>query len=255
MSKNLRILIVDDNEEFCRNVTDILELRGFEPAAVTGGPEALEAVRGDGFDLVLMDVKMPVMNGVETFKRLKKISPDTPVLMVTAFAVEDLIQEALRQGAFGAIHKPIDFEKLFSIIDTATINGGLILVVDDDENTCRNLSDILTGRGFRVRTAGNGEEAINMVRENRFDLMILDMKLPRLNGLETYLAMREVRPDLVTILITGYMGELGDLVENTIEKSAYTCLEKPLDMDKLLALIDRIREGKAKGDLKKPGRE
>ena len=97
MSEKLKVLVVDDNEDFCRNVTDILELKDYEVASAYDGFKGLELVKENGFDMVLMDVKMPVMDGVETYRKLKEITPATPVIMVTAFAVEDLIREALRE--------------------------------------------------------------------------------------------------------------------------------------------------------------
>ena len=132
MSEKLSILVVDDNKEFCQNMTDILELKGYEVVSAYDGFKALETVKHNGFGLVLMDIKMPVMDGVQTFKKVKEIAPDTSVIMVTAFAVEDLIKAALREGAFGALQKPVDFDKLLQLIERATPNGELILVVDDD---------------------------------------------------------------------------------------------------------------------------
>jgi DNA-binding NtrC family response regulator len=86
---------------------------------------------------------MPVMNGVETFKKIKKIKPTTPVIMLTAFALEELIQESLQEGAFACLKKPLDFDELFATIEQAIPNGSMILVVDDDENLCQNLLDVL----------------------------------------------------------------------------------------------------------------
>ena len=70
MSEKPRILVVDDNEEFCQNVADILELKDYTVIAAHDGFQAFELVKQNGFDLVLMDVKMPVMDGVETFKKI-----------------------------------------------------------------------------------------------------------------------------------------------------------------------------------------
>src|SRR4030042_517042 len=94
MSTNRRVLVVDDNEEFCQNLADILESRGYEVSTANDGFKAIELVKQSGFELVLMDVKMPQMDGVETFKRVKDISPQTAVVMVSAFTVENLIREA-----------------------------------------------------------------------------------------------------------------------------------------------------------------
>ena len=250
--KRPRILVVDDNEEFCRNVADILELKDYEVVTAYDGFKALELVKQNGFDLVLMDVKMPVMDGVETFKKVKKIAPDTPVIMVTAFAVEDLIREALREGAFGSLKKPLDFDEIFELIEQATPNGELILIVDDDENLCANMQDVLSGKGYRVSVAHDGNIAIEKAKKDNFDVMLIDLKLPALNGLETYLAIRDFRPNVVAIVITGYPQEMAKLAQQALQENAYACLEKPIDMGELVSLIEQIKEQKAKGILKKP---
>ena len=255
MSDKLKVLVVDDNEEFCRNVVDILELKGYQTASAYDGLKALELVKQNGFDLVLMDVKMPLMDGVETFKKIKEIVPDISVIMITAFAVEDLIREALREGAFGYLKKPLDFDRLFELIDEAIGDGALILVADDDRNLCANVKDILGDKGYRVSVAYDGESAVQKARENNFDIMLLDMKMPVLNGLETYLAIRDIRPDVVAIVITGYPTKMSSEIEQALKESAYTCLEKPIDMDNLVLLLEKIKEQKDTGTLKKPGRD
>jgi len=241
------ILIVDDNVEFCDNVSRILTFKGYETTGVSDGFKALEAVENDAFDLVLMDIKMPVMNGVETFKKLKHIAPQTPVIMLTAYAVEDLIREALREGAFGVFYKPLDFEGLFANIEKALPDGALMLVVDDEPMVRLHLRETLLAKGFRVEVAEDGETALQKVGQNNFDIILLDLKLPVMNGLETYLAIRAIRADAVVILMTGYLPEMGEVAQQALERGAYTCLEKPLDMDRLLALVHEIMDSSTCG--------
>lgn len=252
MSGKSRILVVDDNESFCHNLVDILEMKGYEAVAAYDGSKALELVEQDGFDLVLMDVKMPVMNGVESFKKIKEIAPATAVIMITAHAVEDLVREALKEGAFGFLKKPLDFDELFELIERATGNGAMILVVDDDKDLCAGLQDVLQDKGCRVSVAHDGDAAVEKAVKNDFDIMLIDLKLPPLNGLEIYLTIRDFRPHVVAVIITGYGKELDSLAQQALQKNAYTCLEKPIDMDELLALVARIKEQKDKGTLEKP---
>ena len=246
MTEKLKILIVDDNEEFAQNLKDVLELKGYIVMTATDGFKALEFLKEDGFHLVLMDIKMPVMNGVETFKNMKTIAPDTPVIMMTAFAVEELIRESLQNGAFGVLRKPIDFEKLFKLIENVTGVGSMILIVDDDDNLCENIKDVLVDKGYRVSIALDGDSAIEKARENDYDVMLLDMKLPPLNGLETYLGIRDFRPKLIVIIITGYTKEMSVMVDETLRGGAYTCIEKPIDMDRLIAVLEKIGRRKSK---------
>ncbi len=251
MTETKRILVVDDNREFLQNVTDILELRDYEVAGAEDGPAALELAGRDQFDLVLLDVKMPVMDGLEVFRRLREIAPGTPVIMATAFAVEELIRDALREGAFGALNKPLDFDRLFELIEQATGSGMMVLVVDDDEQLCANLADLISERGYRVDIANDGDRAVELAREESLDVMLIDLKLPPLNGLETYLAIRDFRPGMVAIIITGHLAEMSRLAQQATEESAYACLEKPLDMDRLIAILERIERQKQDGTINK----
>ena len=254
MTEKQRILIVDDNEEFCRSVADIIEIEGYEGTSATDGFKALELVKQNSFALVLMDIKMPVMDGVETFKKIKELVPGTPVIMVTAFAVEDLIREALREGSFGFVKKPVDFDELLDLIARAiAANGAMILVVDDNRDLCDSMKDMLDAEGYRVSVAYGGNEAVEQAEKKNFDIILIDLKMPHLNGLEAYLTIREFRPNVVAVVITGYRQEMSDIVQQVLQSSAYTCLEKPIDMDNLVLLLEKIREQKDKGTLKKPG--
>ena len=248
MEKKASILIVDDNVSLCKTMSFVLEHKGYAVTTVNSGYEAVERAQGKSFDMVFMDIKMPLMNGVETFKKLKGIRPGATVVMMTAYSVEELVQEALQEGAYGILYKPLDIEKVISIIDESkkSKQGALILVVDDDPGTCVTLKNVLVKRGHKVSTAHTGEEAIAKARENMHDLLLIDMKLPTINGLETYLAIKEINPGATAIIITGYREPMGHLVEQAISHSAYACLYKPLDLAKMLDLVDEIMARKVK---------
>ena len=77
--------------------------------------------------------------------------------------------------------------------------------------------------------------------------MLIDPKLPPLNGLETYLSIRDFRPNVVVIIITGYPQETGNLAQQALQGNAYTYLEKPINMDELVSLLERIKEEKDSG--------
>lgn len=240
MENKTKILIVDDNEEFCENLKDILEVKDFEVEAVHDGYSAIDMVKKNKFDIVLLDIKMPLMNGLETFREIKKIDSELKVFMITAYAVEDMIKDALREGAFGVLKKPINFEKLFYLIEKSFKNEGLIFIIDDDENLCDNLKEILNSKSYNVTIAHNGIEAVDKVKEENFDIIILDMKLPLLNGFETFCSIREFRPNVAVIIITGYMNDVKNEVDMMLSKNAYVCLEKPLNIDILLSLIKEL---------------
>ena len=161
---------------------------------------------------------------------------------MTAFALEELIQESLQEGAFACLRKPLDFDELFRTIENALPHGSMILIVDDDETLCKNLDEILSQKGYNVSVAYDSKTAFELVRMNKFDIMLLDMRLPALNGFETYQAIRKIRPDLVVIIITGFLSDMEELVNAVRERGAYTLLEKPIQMDTLLNLLEKIQK-------------
>ncbi len=111
------ILIVDDDRGVTGTLGDILTDLGYKVTAVNDGFEAVEAVRRCSFKAVLLDVMMPGMNGIETYKEIKKIRPGISVMFMTAYSVEDLIAEGLREGALGVLYKPLDVRKLIRFIE------------------------------------------------------------------------------------------------------------------------------------------
>ena len=247
MAEKIRVLIVDDNVPFADSLSDILKENRYEAVVVKSGEEALKKVEETPFDVVLVDIKMPVMNGVEAFKGIKKINSRIPVIMMTAFSAEDLIKDALREGAYGVLRKPLDINKIIAMIETAKKGGCLVMIVDNDPNTRETLKDILENKGFVVTLAKDGQEAIEIVKERPEDVVFIDMKLPVLNGLETYLELKKINPKITAILITAYREEMQDLIEAALRQDVYACLYKPLDPQKILQLIEEIAS-KKKGD-------
>jgi two-component system response regulator HydG len=248
MEEKASVLLVDDNISLCKTTSFVLRRKGYAVDTAQDGPEAIEKVKERSFDMIFMDIKMPLMDGVETYKRIKEIRPEAVVMMMTAYAVEDLVQEALEEGAYGIIYKPLDIEKVVAVIEEAreTRRGALILVVDDDPGTCTILKNILIKKSYGVGIAHTGEEAIALVQERAYDVIFIDVKLPTINGLEAFLAIKELSPEAVVIMITAYRQEMADLVEEALLNSAYTCLYKPFDIAEMLRLVEEIWERKQK---------
>ena len=114
--KNPEVLIVDDNSSLCKTMSFVLKRKGYSVTTAKDGFEAIERVKERSFDMILIDIKMPHLNGVETLRRIKMIRPEAVVMMMTAYAVEDLVQDALQEGVFGVIYKPLDIDKFINLI-------------------------------------------------------------------------------------------------------------------------------------------
>lgn len=116
-----RILLVDDNLEYLDSTKDVLEDEGYDVCTATGGGDAVRQVQAQHFDAILMDIKMPGLNGVEAFLEMKKYDPNVRVIMCTAYGVESLIRQALDEGALAVLNKPFEMDELLQIIDDARL--------------------------------------------------------------------------------------------------------------------------------------
>ena len=238
MAEKPRILIVDDDEAMTRTLGDILELVGHDVTAVHNGSEAVAMVERATFHCVLMDIRMPVMNGVEALKQIKKIAPECPVIMMTAYAVHDLIEEAKREGALAVVYKPIEPSRVVELVQKLRQESSVI-IVDDDQSFCTTLCDVLQAKGYRIGAAFEGNEAIGLVEQGTYDFVILDMKLPDMDGLEVMDAIRDTNPDIAVILMSGYE-EMEPSMEEGRKRSALATLRKPFDMDHVLRLLNDV---------------
>lgn len=112
METKSTVLIVDDDEGILETMTDILREKNFKVTVANDGYKAIEMIRRGMFNVILMDIRMPGINGVETFKRIKKIRAVSIFIFISAYAADELVIDALKEGATGIIFKPVDFNVL-----------------------------------------------------------------------------------------------------------------------------------------------
>jgi two-component system, NtrC family, response regulator HydG len=111
-----RIFIVDDDRDHAESIADILAMHGHEVDLAFTGEDAVRRFAEAYFDLTLMDVKLPGMNGVETFLALRKQRADAQVIMMTGFSVEQLLSRAIENGARGVLYKPLAIPELLRVV-------------------------------------------------------------------------------------------------------------------------------------------
>jgi DNA-binding NtrC family response regulator len=118
MPVNINILVVDDEEVIRSLFTDFLQESGYKVTAITGGREVWDKTKDMFFQIAFIDVHMPVMNGVQTLRAIKEISPKTAIVMMDSFP-DILLEEAEREGAIACIHKPFDIKEVMEVIAEA----------------------------------------------------------------------------------------------------------------------------------------
>jgi len=119
VNSNIRLLLVDDEEDFRQTIAKRLKKRGFAPEEAGSGNECLALLENKAVDIVVLDVKMPGMDGIETLRHIKEKFPETEVILLTGHAVTSDGISGIKSGAFDYLSKPIEFEHLLSKIKQA----------------------------------------------------------------------------------------------------------------------------------------
>ncbi len=236
----MKILVVDDDQRIVKTTCDILKIKGYEAIAAYTGEEAVEMVENAPPDCVLMDIKMPGISGVEAMKRMKEIIPALPVVLVSAYATDELLAEAKQLGAYAVLNKPMNFQVILSFLALLRKEES-ILIVDDDPVFCKTLKDILTLRGYHVETETTPQNVLEHLAKSYKLVVLLDLKLGDKNGLEVLQQIRGIYPSKPVVLVTGYHDEMGESIEKGSKIGAYTTLYKPFETEGLLNLIEEIR--------------
>jgi two-component system response regulator HydG len=221
MNQEPTILVVDDNEDLLETFALILKRRGYSVETADSGAAAIAKFQQHNFDVTLMDIVMPEVDGVEAFRRIKEMAPGASVILMTAYSDADLLRTARDEGARCILNKPI-------------------LIIDDDPDICNSLTMVLQQQGYEVLTAGSGEEAIVIASEKACRMAFIDVKLPHIDGLETLLRLKQINPDMLTIMMTGFRNEVKDALDRAQAESAITCLYKPFDPAEAVGLVEKI---------------
>jgi len=229
------ILVVDDEEGGRASLAANLELEGYAVVEAKDGAEAITLFRGAEFDLVITDVRMPKMNGVEAFREMKRLRPGVVVVMVTAFAAEGLLDEAMSEGAYTVLKKPFAMPQLFRIVEAA-VNRPVVLVVDHDGEA---LATALGELGLRAELALDGPTAVRRVAEGRVDVCVLDLTVNGGDPLQTHVELRRMDPRMIVIAVSG--DPVPELVHRFVSEGGYACLRKPYRLGELVRVIARAR--------------
>ena len=119
MGMRNRILVVDDEQDICEMLRDVLEMKDYVVDFATSGEEAVAIAQASQFDAAIVDVRMAGMDGVETARLLRAANPGIAIIIISGFAEEDKINRALNEGALIAFPKPINFDSLFKTLSDA----------------------------------------------------------------------------------------------------------------------------------------
>ncbi|MCP4130525.1 MAG: response regulator [bacterium] len=286
--KNLRVLIVDDNESAREIHRKYLEDFSFSVSAVGGGKEALDELKNalqtgtKEYELVLMDWYMPGLNGIETSKLIRTdttLSNKPAIIMVTGYGREDIVKQSDDIALDGFLLKPLTQSILFDSIMEAfgqkierksrvelenislpeefdSIRGANILLVEDNEINREVAVELLEAEGFNVSIAENGLEAVQKItgpsRSGGYDLVLMDIQMPVMDGYAATAAIRKDAKFSELPILATTADAMSGVKENVIESGMNDYITKPIDpVDLFQKLAKWIKPGER--DFQKTG--
>jgi len=247
MRRAFRVLVVDDDEAMVRTLADILRMKGMEALPAFSAEQARRKILGNDIDCVICDVRMPDEDGVALYLNLKKRAPNLPFLLMTAYASDEVIQEGLREGILGVLTKPLNIDAFLALCQELQRHHSL-LIIDDDPIFREALGETLRARGYRVLEILNPAQVEEAIRERRCGVVLLDLKLPGLSGIDLLRRLRARQLPSRVILMTAYAEELKEEIREGLELGAEACLIKPFEIQELEDELRQIRS-KAARDL------
>ena len=251
--RNQRFLVVDDNQLERELIGSILSSWGAHATLCEGGKEAIYLSEHEPFDYLIVDWQMPEVDGLDVIKTLHEELKTTfpKVIMVTAHLKEELIQVAQNRHiqVDRILNKPVTSSVLFeSITETGMIDRlegdlsskrfsvrGNILVVEDNEINQLVARDLLELFGVNVSMANNGAEAVEMVRSESYDLILMDLQMPIMDGFEATRTIREFNTTVPIVALSAAVMEHDK--ELTRDAGMNDHLAKPIDIDELQRLL------------------
>jgi PAS domain S-box-containing protein len=234
------VLVAEDQPEVRRLALRILKSNGYRLLEASSGPEALELSRRHAgpIHLLLTDVVMPEMTGRELAGRLRESRPNIKVLYVSGYTADIIGREGVLDQGVDYLPKPFTPAQL--AVKVREVLGqskavGRILVVDDDDAVRGVLQKLLSDAGYEVLATRDGREAMRLVAEHPFDLVLTDLIMPDQEGLET---IRELHRDYPAIRVVAMSGAMGAIYLRTAELlGADAALRKPIDGSQLLRTL------------------
>ncbi len=246
MSQTAKVLVVDDDDKIRILLLDTLSALGYKTIGAEDGEEALALLEKQKPDVVISDIKMPKLNGLSLLRNIKNKDPKIPVLMITGYNFTYTKDQALDSGADGFLIKPFRIGKIEELMQTVLGIKGCpdeerpyklkkILIVEDDEILRNMLSETLTSLDYFPFGVEDGQMALGQLKTQDFDLVISDIRMPKMDGITLLKNIKEMVPQLPVVLITGFSSTYP--AQRALQEGADGYLAKPFRIEKMDELL------------------
>ncbi len=274
--RDIRVLVVDDNKTSREFLKDLLNRFSLDVTTVDSGKAALEELRkteeNDTYRLVLMDWLMPEMDGLEAIKQIRNdthLKRVPTIIMVTAYNLDEVMNRVKKEKVDAFLFKPVDQTLLLDTIKEVLgyetekgkekkslsqpvhqadvlghIRWSRVLVVEDNPTNQQVVRELLESAGVIVKVANNGQEAIRTLSEFDFDVVLMDVQMPEMDGYETTRLLRQepVYANLPIIALTAHALEREQ--KKCFDAGMNDYLAKPINADQLYSILSKWTKNK-----------
>jgi CheY-like chemotaxis protein len=252
------VLIVDDEAELRAVFVEFLRARGVDVNEAANGLEALLQIKRTRPRVVVLDITMPRLGGLDALKRIRAFDPSITVIIVSGGVDDELERKALALGARSVLVKPIALADLWRALGAPATNAPIerpepspwnapasnpaaasaarVLVIDDDPAVGEVLGEFLRTNGYSTRLAVDGVGGLAAVLEDPPDVVLLDIEMPGLNGVAALNAIRAMTSDPKVIMVSGTVDET--LARRALAEGAFDYVTKPIDFARLTQSLE-----------------
>ena len=296
MSK-IKLLLVDDEEAYVNTLAERMEMRDVGSRVALSGEEALAMLEDEPPDVMVLDLRMPGIDGMQVLEQVKKKHPQIEVIILTGHGSDKEEKEARRLGAFEYLQKPADTSHLLKTVRSAwakslkatveflkdsqeefdksmaaaafaeagvpdiaretmeqspprpqevapeatdrvtdsTSQTLRVLFVDDEEDFVRTMAERMEMREVGSDVALDGEQALEMLQEEVPDVMVLDLRMPGIDGMEVLRRAKKQYPEMAVIIMTGHGSDKDEAEARRL--GAFDYLRKPVDINDLMEIV------------------
>lgn len=261
--KDKKVLIVDDND-INRHILHLnCQLWGMKTTGVSGGREALKAIQKTDFDIALIDMQMPKMNGIDLTTKIRfyKNKSELPIIMLTSIAGFDkdssikinlfsgyLAKPIKQYQLFNAITNVLDTDDKKPVIQKDTVekelfkkrtNAPNILIAEDNLINQKLASKILNKLGYDFETALNGKEALDKIQLKHFDIILMDMQMPEMDGIETTKLIHTDSSGEKPVIIAMTANAMDEAKQICLNAGMDDYISKPLKIDEIKMILQK----------------
>lgn len=236
MSAPLDVLIVDDDQNMRLTLSEILSKDGYQVRTASTGEEAVELCRTLIFRVILMDVRMPGIDGLEAFRQIRQHCQRSQIILMSAYSNSELESAALSQGVLAFLQKPLDIEAVLTLI-TRVMSTAVLYAGDIDEHE-KELERALVEQGFLATFVPGAEDLLAQIEQIHYDMLIVDCDaLPRsrIDGIIS--AARQIRPDIAVVRAIG----AESTSQSVTPGDGAAVLNKPILLSALVTLLEQLK--------------